>query len=181
MARSVGIPARLTTGFVPGERDALTGRFVVREKDAHAWAEIYFGGIGWQGFDPTASVPLAGDAKPGGSWLTDARRHIVPIAIGLGVLILILVGAAPELLARLRRRQVRRASWSARTQDRLERIGRKAGRARRPAETPREYAHALAERLVGADSSTTSAPRSIKRPSPSTTSPTTRGRNSTRC
>ena len=61
LARSAGIPARLVTGFVPGSRDALTGRFVVRERDAHAWAEIYFPGIGWQGFDPTASVPLAGD------------------------------------------------------------------------------------------------------------------------
>ena len=69
MARSVGIPARLATGFVPGTRDALTGQFVVRERDAHAWAEIYFPGVGWQGFDPTASVPLAGDAHPSGSWL----------------------------------------------------------------------------------------------------------------
>jgi hypothetical protein len=37
--------------------------------------------------------------------------------------------------------------WSSRTLDRLERLGRKAGRARDPAETPREYAHALADRL----------------------------------
>jgi len=62
MARSVGIPARLATGFVPGHRDPLSGQFVVRERDAHAWAEIYFAGVGWQPFDPTASVPLAGDA-----------------------------------------------------------------------------------------------------------------------
>ncbi|HET9731015.1 MAG TPA: transglutaminase domain-containing protein, partial [Acidimicrobiia bacterium] len=61
MARSVGIPARLATGFAPGEQDPLTGRFTVRENDAHAWAEIYFPGIGWQHFDPTASVPLSGD------------------------------------------------------------------------------------------------------------------------
>jgi transglutaminase-like putative cysteine protease len=40
LARAAGLPARLTTGFVPGERDALTGRFVVRERDAHAWAEV---------------------------------------------------------------------------------------------------------------------------------------------
>ena len=72
MARSVGIPARLATGFVSGERDSLTGEFVVRERDAHAWAEIYFPGIGWQPFDPTASVPLAGDA--GGERFVDPVR-----------------------------------------------------------------------------------------------------------
>jgi transglutaminase-like putative cysteine protease len=146
LARSVGIPARLVTGFVPGSRDALTGRFVVRERDAHAWAEIYFPGIGWQGFDPTASVPLAGDAKSSGSWLGDARRNAVPLAILAG-LIAIAVAVMPEVLAARRRRRARQASWSAQALHRLERVGRKAGRARAPSETPREYAEVLAERL----------------------------------
>jgi transglutaminase-like putative cysteine protease len=146
MARAAAIPARLVTGFVPGTRDALTGRFRVRERDAHAWAEIYFPGIGWQGFDPTASVPLAGNAHAGGSWLSDARRNAVPLAITIAFVIL-LAAAAPEIVAVLRRRRARRASWSASALHRLERAGRKAGRARAPAETPREYALALAERL----------------------------------
>jgi len=146
LARSSGIPARLVTGFAPGARDALTGRFVVRERDAHAWAEVYFPGIGWQGFDPTASVPLAGDAKPGGSWLTDARRNAVPLAIA-GALGMLIVVAGPQVLAALRRRRARRASWSASALHRLERAGRKAGRVRVPAETPREYAVALAQRI----------------------------------
>jgi hypothetical protein len=146
MARAAGIPARLVTGFVPGSRDSLTGRFLVRERDAHAWAEIYFPGIGWQGFDPTSSVPLAGDAHAGGSWLSDARRNAVPLAITIAFVILLAV-AAPEIVAGLRRRRARRASWSARALHRLERAGRKAGRVRAPAETPREYAVALAERL----------------------------------
>jgi transglutaminase-like putative cysteine protease len=146
MARSIGVPARLVTGFVPGSRDALTGRFVVRERDAHAWAEIYFPGIGWQGFDPTASVPLAGEAKSSGSWLGTARRNAVPLAI-FAVLIAIAVAALPEMLAAMRRRRARQASWSAQALHRLERAGRKAGRARAPSETPREYAEVLAERL----------------------------------
>jgi transglutaminase-like putative cysteine protease len=146
MARAAGIPARLVTGFVPGTRDALTGRFLVRERDAHAWAEVYFPGIGWQGFDPTASVPLAGDAHAGGSWLTDARRNAVPLAITIAFVILVAV-ATPEILARRRRRRARRASWSAGALHRLERAGRKAGRARAPSETPREYAQALAAHL----------------------------------
>jgi len=146
LARSAGIPARLVTGFAPGSADALTGRFVVREKDAHAWAEVFFPGIGWQGFDPTASVPLAGDAHSNGSWLETARHHAVAFAVVIALLAL-LIGATPELRAAARRRRARRASWSASTLHRLERIGRKAGRARAPAETPREYARALAERL----------------------------------
>jgi hypothetical protein len=146
MARSVGIPARLTTGFVPGERDALTGRFVVRERDAHAWAEVYFDGIGWQGFDPTASVPLSGEANDHGSWLATVRRFAIPLGL-LVLFAILIVSAIPPLRVAARRRRERRARWSARTLDRLEKIGRKAGRARAPAETPREYAHALAEHL----------------------------------
>ncbi len=143
LARSVGIPARLVTGFVPGQLDQLTGRWVVRERDAHAWAEIYFPGIGWQGFDPTASVPLAGDAHHTGSWFDTARRNAIPLAIAVIILVL-LFSTLPGLLERQRRRRARRASWSARTMHTLERKGKKAGRARAPDETPREYAQALA-------------------------------------
>jgi len=147
MARSVGIPARLATGFVPGHRDPLSGQFVVRERDAHAWAEIYFGGIGWQPFDPTASVPLAGDAPTGGSWLEVARHHAFTLGAIAAALVLLVVGF-PEIQAFFRRRRARRrTAWSTRTMARLERIGRRAGRARRPAETPREYANALAAQL----------------------------------
>jgi transglutaminase-like putative cysteine protease len=147
LARSAGIPARVATGFATGSRDPLTGRFVVRESDAHAWAEVYFAGIGWQGFDPTQSVPLAGDAARGGSWLQTARSN----APAFGVIALLLVVAAvcaPGLVAALRRRRRRRASWSAQTLHRLERVGKRAGRARAPAETPREYATVLAQRLA---------------------------------
>ena len=64
--------------------------------------------------------------------------------MALGVLAFVF---APRLLAAGRRRRRQRASWGARTLHDLERVGRKAGRARAPAETPREYANALAERL----------------------------------
>lgn len=53
MARSLGIPARLATGFASGEFHPETSTFQVQEKDAHAWAEIYFGrDLGWIAFDP---------------------------------------------------------------------------------------------------------------------------------
>ncbi len=146
LARSVGIPARLATGFVPGEKDGLSGHFVVRERDAHAWTEIYFPGVGWQGFDPTASVPLAGDAPRAGSWMDEARDHLVQFAIALGLLVWLAI-SAPNLVARFRRRFHGRTSWASGALGRLERVGGRAGRARAPAETPREYAHALAARL----------------------------------
>ncbi len=61
MLRSLGVPARLATGFAPGQESLLGGDFTVRAKDAHAWVEVWFPGVGWQGFDPTAHVPLSGD------------------------------------------------------------------------------------------------------------------------
>ena len=62
MLRELGIPARLAVGYTPGERNPFTGLYEVKASDAHAWAEVYFPGIGWQGFDPTAKVPLAGES-----------------------------------------------------------------------------------------------------------------------
>ncbi len=70
----------------------------------------------------------------------------MPFAAAAAFLVLIAV-ATPGVVGALRRRRLRRASWSARALHRLERVGRKAGRVRAPAETPREYARVLAERL----------------------------------
>jgi transglutaminase-like putative cysteine protease len=55
MARSLGIPARIATGYVPGEYNPFTGLHEVRASDAHAWVEVYFPGYGWSTFDPTPS------------------------------------------------------------------------------------------------------------------------------
>jgi protein-glutamine gamma-glutamyltransferase len=61
MLRTLGIPSRVVTGFRSDEFNDLTGNYVVRAKDAHAWVEAYFPGYGWQTFDPTpggaASTP----------------------------------------------------------------------------------------------------------------------------
>jgi transglutaminase-like putative cysteine protease len=55
LARAAGIPARLAVGYVGGELDSETGRYVVRERDTHAWVEVYFPRFGWVEFEPTAS------------------------------------------------------------------------------------------------------------------------------
>lgn len=55
MARSAGFPARYTLGYLINNRvpDQRTGTFTIRERDYHAWCEIYFEGYGWIPFDAT--------------------------------------------------------------------------------------------------------------------------------
>ena len=53
MLRTLGIPSRVVNGFRSDEFNDVTGNYVVRAKDAHAWVEAYFPGYGWQTFDPT--------------------------------------------------------------------------------------------------------------------------------
>ncbi|MGA5600013.1 transglutaminase TgpA family protein [Streptomyces griseoincarnatus] len=52
MARSLGIPARIAVGFAPGTPQA-DGTVSVAMRDAHAWPELYFEGVGWTRFEPT--------------------------------------------------------------------------------------------------------------------------------
>jgi transglutaminase-like putative cysteine protease len=52
MARTLGIPARVAVGFAPGTPQA-DGTVSVSLKDAHAWPELYFEGVGWTRFEPT--------------------------------------------------------------------------------------------------------------------------------
>ncbi|WP_207454821.1 transglutaminase family protein [Herbiconiux sp. SYSU D00978] len=54
MARTLGIPARVAIGYLPGT--ALgEGAFQVNANDLHAWPELYFEGAGWVRFEPTVS------------------------------------------------------------------------------------------------------------------------------
>ena len=77
LLRSLGIPARMAVGFAQGEREvppipqlppgvsrdiireqiSETSTYIVRQKDAHAWPEVFFPGIGWVIFEPTVSQP----------------------------------------------------------------------------------------------------------------------------
>ncbi len=64
LLRSLGIPSRWAVGYAQGELQD-DGTYLVRQKDAHAWPEVYFPELGWVEFEPTASQPallrLAGD------------------------------------------------------------------------------------------------------------------------
>jgi len=59
MLRTVGIPARLVTGFLATEWNDYGGYFTVRQRDAHAWVEVYFPHSGWITMDPTPAVSAA--------------------------------------------------------------------------------------------------------------------------
>ena len=59
LARLAGIPARLAIGYASGDYDERTGQYLVTELQAHSWPELYFPGIGWLPFEPTAGRPLA--------------------------------------------------------------------------------------------------------------------------
>jgi transglutaminase-like putative cysteine protease len=55
LLRAAGIPARVVTGYQGGEINPAGGYLIVRQSDAHAWAEALIGGE-WRRFDPTAAV-----------------------------------------------------------------------------------------------------------------------------
>ena len=57
--RELGIPARYVTGYVvSGDYAPVESGFeyTIRERNLHAWVEVYFRNVGWLPFDPTASV-----------------------------------------------------------------------------------------------------------------------------
>ena len=56
LMRAMDVPARIVTGYQGGMTNALDGYLVVRQSDAHAWAEVWLAGRGWVRVDPTSSV-----------------------------------------------------------------------------------------------------------------------------
>ncbi|MCR4299202.1 MAG: DUF3488 and transglutaminase-like domain-containing protein [Gallionella sp.] len=59
LMRAAHIPARVVTGYQGGEFNALGNYYIVRQSDAHAWAEVWLNGRGWVRIDPTASIAPA--------------------------------------------------------------------------------------------------------------------------
>lgn len=56
LMRAAGIPARVVAGYQGGEQNPLGNYWIVRQSDAHAWAEVWLAGRGWVRVDPTAAV-----------------------------------------------------------------------------------------------------------------------------
>jgi transglutaminase-like putative cysteine protease len=73
MARTLGIPARMGVGFLPGQ-GAGGGVFEVTGRDSHAWPELYFAGVGWVRFEPTP----AQQTGPAPRWATPTGNTATP-------------------------------------------------------------------------------------------------------
>ncbi|MCC7059993.1 MAG: DUF3488 domain-containing transglutaminase family protein [Burkholderiaceae bacterium] len=56
LMRALDVPARVVTGYQGGERNPVDGYWLVRQADAHAWAEVWLAGAGWVRVDPTGAV-----------------------------------------------------------------------------------------------------------------------------
>lgn len=153
MLRSLGIPARLVVGFTPGERNPFTGLYEVRGTNAHAWAEVWFPTVGWQGFDPTANVPLAGETRnlKAGSGMLDFITKRLPSAPSwlpivtklLGILVVLGALGDTARRVRLRQRKNRSRTWASVQFAALEKLAEKHSRPARPTETLKEFASAL--------------------------------------
>ncbi len=160
MLRSLSIPARLATGYSTGDYDPVLNQSVVRERDAHAWVEVWFPGQGWVPVDPTPGVPAVAAAQFANHWAAGGVARLLPhLTIGAPMAVLGSLGAIgviPAALAIaalvvltyawLRRRRARPRSRRADPGEsellRLyERLQRRLGRRRAPPETPLEYLH----------------------------------------
>lgn len=56
LMRAAGIPARIITGYQGGDFNPIGNYLIVRQRDAHAWAEVWLENRGWVRVDPTAAV-----------------------------------------------------------------------------------------------------------------------------
>ncbi|HVC78483.1 MAG TPA: DUF3488 and transglutaminase-like domain-containing protein [Candidatus Micrarchaeaceae archaeon] len=160
MLRSLGIPARLATGYSTGDYNSVLNESIVREHDAHAWVEVWFAGHGWVPVDPSPGFAALPATKFPNRWAAAGLASLIPhLSIGaplaalgsLGVLAVIPPAIAIALLvvllyAWLRTRRWGRGERSAPGESELlrlyERVQRRLKRRRAPPETPLEYQHA---------------------------------------
>ena len=159
MLRSLGIPARLATGYSTGTYDPVLNQSVVRERDAHAWVEVFFPNDGWVPLDPSPGyVGLPATRFPN-RWAASGIARLIPhLTIGAAPAILAsagVLGVVPPAIAialvvvlayawlRRRRRLMRLDAaappGSSELLELYERLQKRAARRRAPPETPLEY------------------------------------------
>jgi transglutaminase-like putative cysteine protease len=92
MARLEGIPSRIAVGYAPGHSTGATvsvpgqgalPEYEVDSRDAHAWPELYFQGLGWVAFEPTPSRGVVPDyasqpSTPGGASTNENNDDLIP-------------------------------------------------------------------------------------------------------
>lgn len=81
LMRMLDIPARVVTGYQGGEINPADGALVVRQSDAHAWAEVWLAGAGWRRVDPTAVVAPARIDQGAPAWARlEGRAPLLSVA-----------------------------------------------------------------------------------------------------
>lgn len=87
MCRTLKIPARYCTGFLPGTYNPFSGFREVYGDQAHAWVEVYIPGYGWMTFDPTPGGSLAPELDSGSApqnrWLGLAVLQYLSDKLGI--------------------------------------------------------------------------------------------------
>ncbi|MEE2972853.1 MAG: transglutaminaseTgpA domain-containing protein [Planctomycetota bacterium] len=73
LCQSLGVEARMVTGFVAVEYDETLRHYIVRESNAHAWVEVRTGPWSWREFDPTSSEILETLQADRRSWADNFR------------------------------------------------------------------------------------------------------------
>lgn len=162
MARAVGLPSRVVTGYASGTFNPATGKYEIVRSDAHAWVEIYFADIGWVEFEPT------GNRAGFNSELDEAQSSVNPnpvpatqnrydffaqnkqffslwilsILIGLPLLMLLLQSGESWLLTKIPPTHAMRLMYRG-----LYRLGRKLAGPATAGETASEFAALLHHKL----------------------------------
>jgi protein-glutamine gamma-glutamyltransferase len=76
MTRSIGMQARVVTGFRASEFNQIGGYYVVRQNDAHAWVEVNLGpDQGWRAYDATPAQEMDRQARNNRVWLLTTLRE----------------------------------------------------------------------------------------------------------
>jgi len=158
MLRSLGVPARLATGYSTGDYNPVLDQAIVREHDAHAWVEVWFPNHGWVPVDPSPGFSALAATQFPNHWAASGIARLIPhLTIGapmaalgsLGLLAAIppaiVIGVLFTLLwawVRTRRRRkaaMRPAPGESELLRLYDRLQRRLGRRRAPPETPLEY------------------------------------------
>ncbi|MGI5917942.1 MAG: transglutaminase TgpA family protein [Anaerolineae bacterium] len=157
MLRSIGVAARYASGYNMGHYDYARSAWVVAERNAHAWTEVYFPGYGWIEFEPTPterlffftdiiesdpSLPVVVPVQP-----VEPEAEGIPLWIWgslLGLVVLFVVLWPPRWF---RHPEPEPRIAVQRTYHRLLSRARWLGIAPDGGQTPREYLHQLAEEL----------------------------------
>ncbi len=82
MLRILGIPSRVAVGFFPADYDSAAGGYLYRDRNAHAWVEVYFPKYGWIPFEPTAARPAIARSTPEATPVASGSPSSLPGAVG---------------------------------------------------------------------------------------------------